>query len=218
MSANKCRLAVLLSGTGSTMVNLQEHIDRGELPAEIAVVVSSRKKVLGLERAEERNIPTKVLTRKPFKKDDAFDAQAYSRALADLLEPFRPDLVVLAGFMTRLAKPMLERFDVINVHPALLPMFGGEGFYGHHVHEAVLAAGLKITGATVHFADAEYDHGPIVVQEAVPVLEDDTPDSLAERVQATERRIYPRAVRLYATKRLRLEGQRVRILQGKDTA
>jgi phosphoribosylglycinamide formyltransferase-1 len=213
MAEKTCRLAVLLSGTGSTMVNLHEQIEKGEVPAEIVVVVSSRTKALGLERAKERNIATRVLTRKPFVNDGVFDEAAYSRALADLLEPFSPDLIVMAGFMTRLAGPLLDRFDVVNVHPALLPMFGGDGFYGRHVHEAVLEAGLKVTGATVHFADAHYDRGPIIMQEAVPVLEDDTPDTLAARVQAAERRIYPKAVALYAKGLLKREGGRVRVLE-----
>ncbi len=212
MTATPCRLAVLLSGTGSTMVNLHDHIERGEVPGEIAVVVSSRKKALGLERAKERGIPTEILTRKPFKINGVFDESAYAEALVERLEPFAPDLVVLAWFMTRLAKPILDRFDIVNVHPALLPMFGGEGYFGHHVHEAVLKAGVKITGATVHFADAVYDHGPIIAQEAVTVLEDDTPDTLADRVQAAERRIYPKAIALYAQGRIKREGSRVRIL------
>ncbi len=198
MKVKKCRLAVLLSGTGSTMVNLQDHIDRGELNAEIVVVVSSRKKVLGIERATERGIETRVLTRKPFKTDGRFDEMAYSRAMAQTIAPFAPDLVVMAGFMTRLAAPLLDKYDVLNVHPALLPKYGGEGFYGHHVHEAVLAAGEQETGATVHFADAEYDRGPIVIQESIPVREDDTPDTLASRVQALERKLYPKAVAMYA--------------------
>jgi phosphoribosylglycinamide formyltransferase-1 len=212
MAKKKCQLAVLLSGTGSTLVNLHEHIERGEIPAEIVVVVSSRKKVLGVERAEARNIPTRILTRKPFFENGAFDEVAYSEALVDLLEPFTPDLIVMAGFMTRLAATLLKRFEVVNVHPALLPMFGGEGFYGHHVHKAVLEAGVKITGATVHFADASYDRGPIIMQEAVPVLEDDDVDTLAARVQAAERRIYPKAIALFAKGLLKREGKRVRVL------
>ena len=213
MTTKLCRLAVLLSGTGSTMVNLYEHIKSGELPAEIAVVISSRRKVLGLERAADRGIPTRVITRRPFKKEGAFDDNAYSEALANIIETFHVDLVVMAGFMTRIAAPLLSRYDVVNVHPALLPMFGGDGFYGHHVHEAVLNAGVKITGATVHFADLEYDHGPIIAQEAVPVHEDDTPDTLADRVQAAERRIYPGAIALYAKGLLKREGSRVKVLK-----
>ncbi|MCP4604256.1 MAG: phosphoribosylglycinamide formyltransferase [Proteobacteria bacterium] len=212
MTKTTCRLAVLLSGTGSTMVNLCDYIEKGELPAEIAVVVSSRKKALGLQRAEGRGISTRVLARKPFKKKGEFDNEAYSSALVELLEPFAPDLVVMAGFMTRLTNSVLHRFDVVNVHPALLPLFGGDGFYGHHVHEAVLKAGVKVTGATIHFADAEYDHGPIIMQEAVPVLEDDTEETLSERVQAAERRIYPKAIALYAQGRIERQGRRVRII------
>lgn len=213
MKATPCRLAVLLSGGGTTMVNLAERIDAGELPARIEVVVSSRKNALGLERAEARGFATHVLTRKKFKTDGVFDDRTYSRALADLIAPYEPELVVLAGFMTRLTPPLLERYDVMNVHPALLPAFGGEGYYGHRVHEAVLEAGCKVTGATVHFADAEYDHGPIVLQKAVPVEEDDTPDTLAARVQAAERLLYPEAVRLYAEGRLERQNGRVRILR-----
>jgi len=217
MADDPCRLAVLLSGAGSTMLNLHDRIASGELDARIAVVVSSRPKVLGLERAAERGLPTEVLTRKRFRGPAGFDAAAYSAAMADTLAPYRPDLIVLAGFMTRLAPPLIGRWPVINVHPALLPMFGGEGYYGHHVHEAVLAAGVKVTGATVHFADGEYDRGPIIAQEAVPVREDDDADSLAARVQEAERRIYPRAISLFAAGRLRREGRRVRILAPEET-
>lgn len=212
MEKQHCRLAVLLSGSGTTMVNLQKHILKEKVPATVELVVSSRKKALGLERAQALGLPVAVLLRKPFVKDGVFDAAAYSAALVSLLEPYAPDLVVMAGFMTRLDKIMTERFDVLNVHPALLPMFGGEGYYGRRVHEAVLKAGVKVSGATVHFADAQYDRGPIVLQEAVPVLEDDTPDSLAERVHACERRLYPHAVALYAEGRLKRADGRVRIL------
>ena len=208
MNEKTCRLAVLLSGAGSTMVNLHEHMQRCEVPARIAVVVSRRRGVLGLDRAEGFGIPTRVLTRKGFRREGGFDIEAYSAALADLLEEYSPDLVVMAGFMTRLAEPLLSRYPVMNVHPALLPMFGGEGCYGHHVHEAVLEAGVKVSGATVHFADNEYDHGPIIMQEAVEVREDDTADALAARVQEVERRIYPKAVAAFARGLIRVDGRR----------
>jgi phosphoribosylglycinamide formyltransferase 1 len=212
MTNQHCRLAVLLSGSGTTMVNLQEHILKGKVPATIEIVVSSRKKATGLERAEAFGLSTAVLLRKPFVKDGVFDAAAYSEALVSLLEPYKPDLVVMAGFMSRLDTAMTERFDVFNVHPALLPMYGGEGYYGHRVHEAVINAGERVSGATVHLADSRYDRGPIILQEAVPVLEDDTPESLAARVQACERRLYPLAVALYAQGRLKRIGERVYIL------
>ena len=198
MRDRPCRLAVLLSGAGSTLVNLQRHVASGEVPAEIAVVVSSRADALGLERARELGLEARALGRRPFRHDGAFDEVAYSRALAALLEPFAPDLLVLAGFMTRLAPPVLDRWPALNVHPALLPAFGGEGFYGHRVHEAVLSAGAAVSGATVHFVSAEYDRGPIVLQEEVAVLPGDDADSLAARVQDAERRIYPRAVAAFA--------------------
>ncbi|MFO8072908.1 MAG: phosphoribosylglycinamide formyltransferase [Polyangia bacterium] len=213
MACSELRLAVLVSGSGSTMVNLQRRIESGDLPARIAVVVSSRRKALGLRRAEEMGLTARALPRRPFRGEDGFDAEAYSAALAELLEPFDPELIAMGGFMTRLAAPVLDRWPVLNVHPALLPMFGGEGFYGQRVHEAVLEAGVKVTGATVHFADERYDRGPIVIQEPVAVREDDTPDTLAERVQQAERRIYPRAIELIARGRVRVEGKRARILE-----
>jgi len=213
MEKSACRLAVLLSGTGSTMVNLHEKIEAGDLSAEIGVVISSRRKVLGVKRAQDLGYPVEILSRKPFTKNGEFDSRGYSEALRDLLQPYRPQLLVMAGFMTRLASPILKTYDVVNVHPALLPLFGGSGYYGHHVHEAVLEAGVKISGATVHFADDEYDCGPIIAQEAVSVREDDTPETLASRVQAIERKIYPKAIDLYARGLLKREGRRVRVLQ-----
>lgn len=210
MKIPKCRLAILLSGAGSTMVNIQKHIENEGLPAEMVVVVSSRKKVLGIDRAREAGVPTEILRRKPFRVNGQFDSNAYSHALAQLLAPYKPDLVVMAGFMTRLSAPLLDVYPTVNVHPALLPMFGGEGFYGHHVHDAVLEAGVKITGATVHFADDEYDHGPIICQEAVPVLDADTADTLAQRVQAAERKIYPQAIAAFAEGRLVRNGNKVK--------
>ncbi|HUT77541.1 MAG TPA: phosphoribosylglycinamide formyltransferase [Polyangia bacterium] len=212
MTPGNRRLAVLLSGGGTTMVNLQERIRSGVLPAEIAVVVSSRDDAPGLERAAGLGLETRVLSRRGFGRGDTFDAAGYSTALADLLAPFAPGLLVLAGFMTRLAAPILSRWPAVNVHPALLPGFGGAGFYGHRVHEAVLAAGVKLTGATVHFVDADYDRGPIITQEAVAVLEDDTAETLASRVQAAERRIYPAAISLVVSGRVAVEGRRARIM------
>lgn len=198
MTPPPCRLAVLLSGAGSTMVNLQRHVASGAVPAAIAVVVSSRAGAPGLDRARELGLEARTLARRPFRRGGGFDEVAYSRALAKLLEPFAPDLLVLAGFMTKLAAPVLDRWPALNVHPALLPAFGGDGFYGHRVHEAVLASGATKSGASVHFVSAEYDRGPIVAQEEVPVLPSDTPDDLAARVQEAERRIYPRAVAAFA--------------------
>jgi phosphoribosylglycinamide formyltransferase 1 len=218
MPLGECfRIAVLFSGSGTTMINLQRHIESGAIPGRIVQAVSSRKGVAGVDRALESGIPVEILERKAFMQQGSFDALAYSTALRCLLEPHAPDLVVMAGFMTRLTAPFLERFPTINVHPALLPSFGGQGFFGHHVHEAVLASGVKITGATVHFANDEYDRGPILCQEAVPVMETDTPETLAQRVQEAERRIYPEAVALIARGQVSIDGNRTWIRESKPT-
>lgn len=209
------KITILLSGSGTTMVNMQQQIERGNVPAKIVQVVSSRKKVLGVDRAREFGIPVFTLGRKQFIKNKQFDALAYSAALARIVAPYKPDLVVMAGFMTQLAAPFLNKFQTINVHPALLPSFGGKGFFGHHVHEAVLEAGAKVSGATVHYANSQYDRGPIICQEAIPVEENDTPDSLAARVQAAERRIYPKAVALIAKGRVQIVENRT-VIQPED--
>ncbi|MCA9430947.1 MAG: phosphoribosylglycinamide formyltransferase, partial [Candidatus Omnitrophica bacterium] len=121
------------------------------------------------------------------------------------------DLIVLAGFMSLYHFPPEYNRRVVNIHPALIPAFCGLGMYGHHVHEAVIQSGVRLTGATVHFADNEYDRGPIIIQETVPVLDEDTPDTVAERVQELERKIYPQAIQLIAEDRIRVEGNRVKI-------
>jgi folate-dependent phosphoribosylglycinamide formyltransferase PurN len=136
----------------------------------------------------------------------------FQTAINAVLQRYPIDLVVLAGFLSLYAPPPALEGKVMNVHPALLPAFGGKGFYGDRVHRAVLEAGVKISGCTVHFADAHYDHGPIILQEAVPVLDDDTIDSLAARVFAAECSLYPQAIQLFAENRLRIEGRRVRCL------
>jgi formyltetrahydrofolate-dependent phosphoribosylglycinamide formyltransferase len=198
------RLAVLLSGSGTTLQNIIDRIDRGELDATVAGVISSRAAVFGLERAKKRGIPTAEVVRKGFSSHDAFNTALWTEIRA-----LSPDLVVLAGFMSLIDVPADYQNRIINVHPALIPAFCGHGMYGHHVHEEVLRYGAKISGATVHFVDTEYDHGPIILQGMVPVLDDDTPDTLAERVQALEREIYPQAIQLFAQGRLRVEGRRV---------
>ena len=202
------RVAVLLSGEGTSLENLFEHIDAG-LPARVEVVIASKPRAGGLARAARRGVPALAVSRREHPEVAAFN-DALHRALA----AFEIDLVALLGFLSPF-EPR-ERFAgrVINVHPALIPAFSGQGFYGHRVHEAVLEAGVKVTGATVHFADTEYDHGPIILQEAVPVRDDDTLESLAARVQAAERRIVPEAIRLIAEGRLAVEGRRVRIKGG----
>jgi len=139
------------------------------------------------------------------------DVRSFNDAVHAELARFEIDLVACLGFLSPFE--LRARFEgrAINTHPALVPAFSGKGFYGHRVHEAVIASGAKVSGATVHFVDAEYDHGPIILQDAVPVLDDDTPETLAARVQAVERRLVPEVVRLFAAGRLLIEGRRVRI-------
>lgn len=204
------RLAVLLSGSGTSLENVFEHIDRG-LPAEVVCVVSSKKNAFGLERAERRGVPAIAVPRR-----EHADIGAFNDALHEALEPYAPDLVCLLGFLSIFELRGRYEGRVLNVHPALIPAFSGKGFYGHHVHEAVLEKGVKITGATVHFCSDEYDEGPILVQGAVEVREDDTPDSLAERVQALERKLVPEAIRLIAEGRVTIEAGRTRIAPAAD--
>lgn len=185
----KPRLAVLLSGTGRTLENLLSTIGRGELAAEIACVVSSRRKVRGCDIAREAGIPLQIVPRRRY---DAIEA--FSRDVWQAVDEHEVELVVLAGWLSQLIIPERYQGRIVNIHPSLLPLFGGHGFFGHHVHEAVLASGMKVSGCTAHFVDADYDAGPIIAQSCVPVLPDDTAESLAARVFAEECRLYPKAI------------------------
>ena len=209
-SPRKLRLAVLLSGSGTSLENLFEHIDAG-LPAEVVCVLSSKKNAFGLRRAESRGIPAIAVPRR-----ESPDVARFNDVLHEALARFEPDLICLLGFLSPFELRGRYAGRALNVHPALIPAFSGQGFYGHHVHEAVLAAGVKLSGATVHFVGDAYDEGPILLQGSVPVLDDDTPDTLASRVQALERRLVPEAIRLIAEGRVRIEGRRTLILPPPD--
>ena len=204
------RLAVFLSGNGTTLQNLIDRISDGRLQAQIVLVASNHADAYGLVRAKNVDIATAIVDRKTFPSRDEF-----SRSLFDLCREHRAELVCLAGFLQLIQIPDDFQGRVINIHPALIPAFCGKGFYGHHVHEAVLASGVIITGCTVHFCDNQYDHGPIILQRPVPVLDDDTADSLAARVFEQECEAYPEAIRLFAEGRLRIEGRRARILKSR---
>jgi len=201
------RVAVLLSGEGTSLENLFAQIESGALDARIVVVISSKPNAGGLVRARRRGVPAVAVPRSqhpdPVDFNDAIHAELDRHAV---------DLVACLGFLS----PFETRgkFDgrAINVHPALIPAFCGKGYYGRRVHEAVLASGTPVTGATVHFIDDHYDSGPIILQEEVPVHADDTPASLAERVQAAERRLVPQAIQLFANHQLRIQDQKVEIL------
>jgi len=205
--ARMLNLTALLSGSGRSLENLQYAIAEGRLRARIVVVVSSKRDAYGLVRAQQHGMDAVAVPRKEYA-----DLEAFNAAINAVLARYAIDLVVLAGFLSLYQPPPALAGKVLNIHPALLPAFGGKGLYGDRVHRAVLEAGVKVTGCTVHFADAVYDHGPIILQEAVPVLDDDTVETLAARVFAVECRLYPQAIELCAENRLRVEGRRVRIL------
>jgi formyltetrahydrofolate-dependent phosphoribosylglycinamide formyltransferase len=201
------RLAVLLSGGGTTLQNLMDHAADGRMPGRVVQVVSSNSQAFGLVRAEQAGVTAAVVERKTCRS-----RQEFSERIFDACRSADADLICLGGFLQLLSVPDDYRGRMLNIHPSLIPAFCGKGFHGRRVHEAVLETGVKVSGCTVHFVDEEYDHGPIVSQRAVPVLEDDTPESLAERVFLQECITYPEAVRLFAEGRLRIEGRRVRVL------
>lgn len=200
------RLAVLLSGNGTTLQNLIDRIADGRLHAQIVLVVSNRSDAYGLVRAKQAGVPTAVIDRK-----ECDSREEFSQRIFELCRQAQADLVCLAGFLQLIHIPDNFLGRVMNIHPALIPAFCGKGFYGHRVHEAALEYGVKVSGCTVHFADNVYDHGPIILQRTVPVLDDDTPDTLAARVFEQECEVYPEAIRLFAEGKLRLEARRVRI-------
>ena len=207
--AGRIRMAVLLSGSGRTLQNFLDLSRAGKLKAEVVKVISSLSTVYGLERARSAGVQSAVVRRKDHDSDDAF-----SRAITRELDACSPDLVALAGFMCFYKMPQHYAHRIMNIHPALLPVFGGKAFYGERVHQAVLDHGCKVSGCTVHFVDNVYDHGPIIVQKTVPVLDDDDAHSLADRVFEKELEAYPEAVNLFAEGRLKVEGRRVRVLPG----
>jgi phosphoribosylglycinamide formyltransferase-1 len=198
------RVGVLVSGGGTTLVNFVRERAAGRLPLEFPLVIASRADCGGIARAAEAGIPCEVVPRKSFSGVSAFSAAVFAK-----LRAVRVDLVALAGFLSLLEIPDDFRDRVLNIHPSLIPAFCGHGFHGHHVHEAVIARGACVSGCTVHLADNEYDHGPIVLQRVVPVLERDTPDTLARRVFAAECEAFPEALRRIATGRMAVVGPRV---------
>jgi phosphoribosylglycinamide formyltransferase-1 len=200
------RLAVLLSGGGTTLQNLLDRIADAMLRADIAVVASNKADAFGLTRARQAGIPTFVVERKDCPTREEFSARIFAPCTEAGV-----DLVCLAGFLQLLHIPDEYRNRVLNIHPSLIPAFCGKGYHGLAVHRAALEMGVKVSGCTVHFADNEYDRGPIVSQRVVPVLDDDTAESLAARVFAAECEAYPQAIQWFAQGRLRIEGRRVHL-------
>lgn len=197
------RLAVLLSGGGTTLLNFLDHIRSGSLHAEIPIVIASQQNCRGVERAQAAGLNCQVIRRK-----DSLTVEEFSTAIFNQLREHRVDLVALSGFLSLVRIPKDFAWRVINIHPSLIPAFCGHGFYGHHVHEAAIARGVKVSGCTVHFADNDYDHGPIILQRTICVPDDSDADQLASLVFEQEKIAYPDAVRLLAAGQIRIAGSR----------
>ena len=204
------RMAVLVSGGGTNLQAIIDSIGNGTVTnAEIAVVISNNRSAYALERAKQNGIDAAVVSPKDYETREAFN-----QALLEKIQSYQVDLVVLAGCLVVIPKIMVDAYPnrIINVHPALIPAFCGPGMYGHHVHEAVLAYGAKISGATTHFVDEQVDHGGVIMQKSVPVLEGDTPETLAARVLTVEHEILPESVRLFCAEKLGVDGRQVHVL------
>jgi formyltetrahydrofolate-dependent phosphoribosylglycinamide formyltransferase len=197
-------LAVLLSGSGRTLQNFIDLIAQKKLDATIKVVISSKPDAYGITRAKKHGIPCHIISRK-----DHASGGGFSNAITKVLKHYKPDLIALAGFIHFYRVPAKYAGRVMNIHPALLPAFGGKGYYGEKVHQAVLNYGARFSGCTVHFVDNVYDHGPIILQRVVPVLPDDTAKTLAERIFREECIAYPEAINLFARNRLKIVDNKV---------
>jgi phosphoribosylglycinamide formyltransferase-1 len=202
------RLAVFIGtkGRGSNLMAIYGAMQEGRLSGEVALVIGTKPDAPALLRAQEAGIPVAVIA----PSDD------YEAKLLVALDQAHANTIALAGYLRKLPEAVVQRFRnrIVNVHPALLPAFGGKGMYGHHVHEAVVAYGCKVSGCTVHFVDSEYDTGPIVLQRTVPVLNTDTPETLAARILPEEHAAYIEALQLLAEGRISLEGRRVMVTSG----
>ena len=211
-SPRALKLACLISGGGRTMMNLCDCIDNGTLNASIDLVIASHPDISGIKLAEERGLSLRVVeTNDNNSRDEMHDT------IASMFKDAGIDLVCLCGYLRRLRIDKHLEGRVINIHPALLPEFGGKGMYGMRVHRAVLATGRKFSGCTVHFVDEHYDHGPVILQRTCPVRPDDDEDALAARVFEQECLAYPEVIRMIVSGRVKLEGGRVHIMPERDT-
>lgn len=209
--SEQLNIAVFASGRGSNFQAILTAIKKGTVRnAEIVLVISNNVEAGALGVARAHNIPAVHLDRKQFTSEEEL-----ASAVLKVLKQHNVNFIVLAGFLKKLSGEVVRRYKnkIVNVHPALLPQFGGAGMYGIHVHEAVIKSGVRTTGATVHLVDEEYDHGPIVLQQTVEVASDDTPDSLAEKVLKIEHLLYPEAIRLFSEGKIRVNGHTVIIEQ-----
>ena len=200
---------MLCSGGGTNLQAIIDAVEAGTIDGKIVLVLSNASKAYALERARQHGIPALFVSKKQAGSDEAFNDEILSR-----LREVDAELVVLAGYLPIVGSQIVRAYEhrIINIHPALIPSFCGPGMYGHHVHEAVLSYGAKISGATPHFVDEQVDHGGVILQDSVPVLEGDTPETLAARVLTVEHRILPESVRLYCAGKLRVDGRHVHVL------
>ncbi len=205
------RLAVFASGSGSNFGAMLKAIDAGKLDAEPVLLITTRPAIGAIDKAEARDIPVAILPPAKFESEGAF-----AEVLLHALTEHQTNFIALAGYLKKIPASTVDAFKhrILNIHPALLPSFGGEGMYGRRVHETVLEYGCRVSGVTVHLVDSEYDTGPIVLQEPVAVRPDDTPKSLAARVLQLEHRLYPQALQLFAEGRVVVDGRRVHIRDG----
>ena len=203
------RIAVLCSGGGSNLQAIIDQVEAGNIDGEIVLVLANASKAYALERAKKHGIPCEFVSKK-----QAGSSEAFNDILLEKLQQAKADLVVLAGYLPIVGAQIVKAYPhkIINIHPALIPSFCGVGMYGHYVHEAVLAYGAKISGATTHFVDEEVDHGGVIMQKSVPVLEGDTAETLAARVLTVEHEILPETVRLFCAGKLRVDGRHVHVL------
>jgi len=205
----KKRIAVLCSGGGSNLQAIIDAVEAGKIDGEIVLVLANASKAYALERAKNHGIPCEFVSKK-----QAGSTEAFNDVILAKLQAARADLVVLAGYLPIVGAQIVRAYPhrIINIHPALIPSFCGVGMYGHYVHEAVLAYGAKISGATTHFVDEEVDHGGVIMQKSVPVLEGDTAETLAARVLTVEHEILPETVRLFCAGKLGVDGRHVHVL------
>ena len=206
---SKTRIAVLCSGGGTNLQALIDAMHAGLIDGEIVLVLANASKAYALERARQNGIEAVFVSKK-----NAGSVEAYNDQLLSHLQRVNAGLVVLAGYLPIVGEQIVRAYEhrIINIHPALIPSFCGVGMYGHHVHEAVIRAGVKLSGATTHFVDEQVDHGGIIMQRSVPVLEGDDADTLAARVLTVEHQILPESVALYCAGKLRVDGNRVHVL------